>query len=135
MKPANNNTILYIDDDGDDIEMLTDAINSIDSAYRIATAANGEEGLTRLHAMKQQGEFPCLIVLDLNMPKLNGKETFRRIKADEKLARIPLVIFSTANNPSEKTFFSQSNTEYITKPVNFSHFVEIAKKLLHYCAN
>lgn len=135
MTPEGNFTILYIDDDGDDIEMLTEAVQSINADYHIAQAANGEEGLRKLNEMKKEGDLPCLIVLDINMPKLNGKETFRRIKADEKLAQIPVVIFSTSTNHSDKIFFSQSKAEYITKPVYFSHFKEIAQKLLHYCPN
>ena len=135
MDLVKNATILYMDDDLDDILMLQDAFSSIHPNYHITQAGNGEEGLNRLHDMKSREQLPCLIILDLNMPKLNGKEVFQRIKSDNKLRAVPIVIFSTSDNPSDKAFFRDYNTEYIIKPICFSHFIEVAKRLLPYCAN
>ena len=90
-----SNTVLLIDDDPDDLELLQEALRSIDQRHELLEARDGEEGLTRLHALKNKDELPCLIVLDLNMPKMDGKQTFMAIKSDQQLARIPVVIFSS----------------------------------------
>ncbi len=131
MKPVNT-TILYIDDDQDDIEMLQRALEIIDSSYQLQVANDGQKGLELLAILKQQGRLPRLIVLDINMPRMDGKMTFMNIKADSELAAIPLVIFSTSNSAMDKLFFQNKQVEYITKPVSFDHLVAVAKRLLKY---
>ena len=135
MEVVKNTTILYVDDDEDDLEMLQEAIMSIDPSYQIVKANNGEDGLSQLSGMKQKKTLPCLIVLDINMPRLDGRQTFQRIKADESLSNIPIVIFSTSSNKMDKMFFAGKNIEYITKPIHFPHLLQIAQKLLSYCAS
>ncbi|RYZ30661.1 MAG: response regulator [Chitinophagaceae bacterium] len=134
METVKNTTILYVDDDQDDLEMLQEAIMSVDPSYQIVKANNGEEGLARLLEMKLHKTLPCLVVLDINMPKLDGRQTFQRIKADEALSNIPIVIFSTSSNKMDKMFFAGKNVEYITKPIYFPHLLQIAQKLLAYCS-
>jgi CheY-like chemotaxis protein len=133
MEAVKNTTILYVDDDEDDLEMLKDAIIAIDSSYQIVKASNGEDGLLQLLEMKQEKKLPCLIVLDINMPRLDGRQTFQRIKADETLSNIPIVIFSTSSNKMDKMFFAGKNIEYITKPIQFDHLQQVAQKLLSFC--
>ena len=134
MEKVKNTTILYIDDDEDDLEMLQEAIKEIDPSYEIVKAGNGEEGLSELYKMKENQTLPCLIVLDINMPKLDGKQTFQRIRADKALFNIPIVIFSTSSNKMDKMFFAGKNVEYITKPIHFPHLLQVAQKLLSYCS-
>jgi CheY-like chemotaxis protein len=131
---ALEHTIFCIDDDPDDLNMLRDVVKGIDKKYSIMEARNGAEGLKELHAMKSSDEYPCLIVLDINMPKMDGKSTFLSIKADPRLSRIPIVIFSTSSNPMDKMFFAKEHVEYFVKPVNFQQLVEVATKMLSYCA-
>jgi CheY-like chemotaxis protein len=135
MKTTSTHTILYVDDDSDDLQMLREAISSVDRAYRFVAANDGEEGLNRLEDMKEAGSLPCLIVLDINMPRLDGRQTFRLIRSDEALARIPIVIFSTSDSSLDKLFFRGENVAYITKPVDFNHLQEIARKMLQICNN
>ena len=133
MEKVKNTTILYIDDDEDDLEMLQEAIREIDPRYEIVKAGNGEEGLSELYKMKENQTLPCLIVLDINMPKLDGKQTFQRIRADKALFNIPIVIFSTSSSEMDKLFFQRKNVEMITKPFEYKTFYEVALKLLSYC--
>ena len=125
--------ILCVDDDDDDIQMLHEAINGIDGTHTFVKAYNGVDALQQLNVMKKDGELPCLIVLDINMPKMDGRQTFVSIKNDEELADIPIVIFSTSSSPLDKMFFTKKNVEYITKPINYAILVEVAKRLLSYC--
>ncbi|RYF87157.1 MAG: response regulator [Chitinophagaceae bacterium] len=133
MATEKNTVILYIDDDPDDVEMLQEAIRSINSGYQLRKAADGIEGLQLLQKMKGNGTLPCLIVLDLNMPGMDGRQTFIKIKQDDVLRSIPVVIFSTSSSSLDQLFFRDKNVEYITKPIQYLRLLEIAKKLLSMC--
>jgi CheY-like chemotaxis protein len=126
-------TILCIDDDADDLQLLKEAIETIDASFIILQAQNGEEGLAQLKKLKAQNTLPCLIILDINMPKMDGRQTFQLIRADDGLASVPVVIFSTSSSPMDKMFFTKKDVEYFTKPISFQEFTDAAKKLLQSC--
>ena len=121
-----------MDDDQDDISLLRQAMDTVDPAMQMITAANGEEGIKLLRRLKSEGNLPKLIVLDINMPRLDGKLTFKQLRADSELSKVPVVVFSTSNNAIDKLFFQHQNVEYITKPIGFNHLVSVAKRLLTY---
>lgn len=127
------NTILYIDDDADDIQLLQDALRYVDGNYELKEAADGQEGLELLHQMKAKQSLPCLIILDINMPRMDGRQAFHHIRSDEKLAGIPIVVFSTSNSQLDQIYFKGKNVEYITKPINFPHLIEVANRMLDHC--
>ena len=126
-------TILCVDDDVDDLYLLRKAITTINPTYQITEAYDGVDALQRLKDLQEKNELPSLIVLDINMPKMDGRETFLAIKNDEQLSHIPLVILSTSSSVLDRIFFHSKNIEYITKPINFDTLLAIAKKLLSYC--
>lgn len=131
---VSNHIIFYADDDADDRQLLCRALNTIDANYRILEAEDGDEAISRLKKMKESGVLPSLIVLDINMPKMDGKQAYVFIKSDEVLSAIPVIIFSTSKSELDKLFFKRKNTLYITKPTNYAHIVEAAAKMLSYCA-
>jgi CheY-like chemotaxis protein len=126
-------TVLLVDDDRDDLELLQNALKAIDPNHTIIEAANGVEGLAKLNSLIGKGELPCLIVLDINMPKMDGKQTFMAIKCNNKLSKIPVVIFSTSTSLLDKSFFERHHTAYFVKPVNFSALATTASKMIRYC--
>jgi CheY-like chemotaxis protein len=126
-------TVLLIDDDRDDVEMLEEAMKTIDLNHQVLEAENGEEGMNKLKDLMKKGELPCLIVLDVNMPKMDGKQTFMAIKSDEKLSKIPVVIFSTSTSILDKTFFERHNTAYFVKPINFTELARTASRMISLC--
>lgn len=128
-----NHTILCADDDEDDIQMLQEAIKEVDGSYQLLKAHNGVDALQQLKELKDRGTLPCLVVLDINMPKMDGRQTFISIRSNEAYAAIPVVIFSTSSSALDKMFFARKDVEYITKPVNYNFLVEVAKRLLSYC--
>jgi len=77
--------------------------------------------------------FPCLIVLDINMPYLNGRETFEKLRANPVLKDIPVVIFTSSENPADKALFKSFGIELITKPSNISFMNEIASRMIYSC--
>lgn len=132
---SKNHTILYIDDDRDDLQMLKDAVARVDDNYQVIEATNGEQGIRQLQNMKFEEELPCLIVLDINMPKIDGRQAFRMIRSDRDLASIPIVIFSTSNSSIDKLYFQGKDVEYLTKPIDFESLLTVASRLLSYCNN
>jgi CheY-like chemotaxis protein len=125
--------ILLVDDDPEDLEALQEALRLAGSDYEIIEAHNGEEALKQLDLLYAAGDHPSLIVLDINMPKIDGKQTLVAIQADKRFSTIPVVVFSTSSSPMDKMFFSHRNIELITKPFNLSTLVEAAAKLLSLC--
>jgi CheY-like chemotaxis protein len=129
----NNPYILLADDDIDDLSLLSEVLHKVDTTYIIVQANNGEDALLKLNEMKKYGNLPCLIVLDVNMPKLDGKQTLVAIQSDPELSFIPVVVFTTSNSEVDKLFFQKKNVEMITKPVEFQTLYDVAVKMLEYC--
>jgi CheY-like chemotaxis protein len=126
-------TILHIDDDPDDQQLFRNAIDSLGVSSEIIEAADGAEGLKYLYLMKEKKTLPCIIVIDINMPKVNGREACIAIKKDEVLSEIPLIIFSTSSSTLDKLFFQGKNVQYVTKPSEFSLIVDVASAMLKQC--
>jgi len=127
-------TILWADDDPDELAMMREVLDDINSSYHIAEASDGVQVLQYLEAAKAQKLFPCLIVLDLNMPVLNGKETLQRLKQDPTLKAIPTVVFTTSSSSRDQQFCDAYGTEMVTKPITYDALKQIVQKLLHMCA-
>lgn len=126
-------TILWADDDPDEIELMRAVLNESSNNYHIVEAANGKEVLRYLEQAKLTGDFPCLIVLDLNMPILNGKETLALLKQESLFKDIPTVVFTTSGSAADHNYCRNFDTEMITKPVTFAALKEVIEKLLNMC--
>jgi len=110
-------TILLVDDDPDDQLIFIDILEEIAMDTECITAKNGLEALECLNNM---ASMPSLIFLDLNMPLMNGFECLNRIKTDERLKKIPIIIFTTSDNPSDKRNCRESGAAmFFTKTANF----------------
>lgn len=127
-----NKTILYVDDDADDRYMLSEVIKEADPAVNIVLAENGIRAIEYLNEKKDAG-LPCLIVLDLNMPFLNGKETYNKIRNELKLETVPVVIFTSSHNPNDKVLFTSQGVEFVTKPDDFKYLNKIVRHMLDIC--
>lgn len=128
-------TVLCVDDDPDDQLMVLDSIKEIDPTLRVASALNGVEALRFLEEGKQQGQLPCLVLMDINMPLMDGKQAVTRIKRDKELDSIPVVMFTTSSSAVDQSFCELHGVPFITKPINQKGLEETVKKLLsHYAA-
>ncbi len=131
-------SILLADDDEDDRMLAIDALREAKLANDIATVTDGEELMDYL---KRRGEYsdpsssprPGLILLDLNMPKKDGREALDEIKADPELRRIPIVVLTTSEAEEDilRTYELGVNS-FITKPVSFDGLVQIMRTLRSY---
>ena len=131
-----NFKILMADDDAEDQAIMKDTLTTLNAGDDICFAQNGAEAIELLEEIYASGQLPCLVVLDLNMPKLNGTQTLQVLKADLRFSDIPVVIYSTSLNPLEKEkCLSLGARAYITKPVSFAESLKTAKKFLEFCNN
>jgi CheY-like chemotaxis protein len=113
-----NKVLFIVDDDEDDINLFVEAVNEIDKSMGCFKAKNGEDALARLEELEM---LPDVIFLDLNMPKMNGRETLERLKSSEKFKNIPVVIYSTSNAEQDKIDTKNLGaSDYLTKPDSFT---------------
>lgn len=101
-------TLLCVDDDPDDVDVFCDAVKEVDMTVRCVAACCGQQALEIL----QSGLLPDYIFLDINMPKMNGMETLKRIKKDDRLRNVPVVMYSTTMNPREITAYKREGADY-----------------------
>lgn len=127
-------TVLCVDDDPDDREMVCSVIKDIDPSFNILIAENGQQAHKLLLDAKSKGRFPCLVILDINMPVMDGKETLIKLKEDKVLSKIPVAMFTTSSSEADKNFFKQHGVELFTKPNNMHSIMSEVGKLLNYCA-
>ncbi|MDP9041379.1 MAG: response regulator [Bacteroidota bacterium] len=124
--------VLCVDDDPDDRELIRNAIFKIDPSFTVADATNGKEALQYL-ARAERTELPCLVIMDINMPVMDGKQTVVEIKKNEKWRQVPIVVFSTSSHPADIYFCEKHGVELVTKPANFKQITHEAERLLQYC--
>ena len=130
--------ILVADDDEDDRLMTKEALEENRLVNEVRFVADGEELMDYLHSRGKysradEAPRPGVILLDLNMPKKDGREALSEIKADARLRQIPIVILTTSK--AEEDIFRSYDlgvNSFITKPVSFTAFVEVMKTLTKY---
>jgi len=131
----NPRLILLVDDDPDDLMLIKEAINSVDGKFDFQEATDGRHALNFLRALDSVDKHPCLIVLDINMPVLGGRDMLAILKNDPGLKHIPVVVFSTSSNPADAEYCKQFDVELITKPFDMTLLIEAARRLISYCGN
>lgn len=130
--------ILIADDDADDRLMIKDAFNENENSPELLFVEDGEE---LMHYLKRKGKYsendvypvPQLIILDLNMPKKDGREALREIKSNSALKHIPVIVLSTSNVTEDvvKCYEDGCNC-FLTKPMTFNELVELTRSFNQY---
>lgn len=126
-------TILWADDDADDLMLIREVLVDTNHDYEIIEVNNGKEVLNYLHEADEKNNFPCLIILDMNMPVLSGRDTLAILKNSEKFKSIPVVVFTTSNSELDRMFCKRYGVEMVTKPPEFKALHDIVNKLLNMC--
>ncbi|HEX2607451.1 MAG TPA: response regulator [Flavisolibacter sp.] len=127
------NYILWADDDQDDLLLMKEILFKNNRNLEIVEVSNGKEALQHLQTASDQSNLPCLIILDINMPVLDGKETLSIIKQTEAYQAIPAVVFTTSNSELDKLFCKKYNVEMITKPPNYKNLEAAVLRMLKFC--
>jgi CheY-like chemotaxis protein len=126
--------ILLVEDDPHDIELTLIALAKNNLANEVAVVRDGEEALNYLFDQKniesRDIRNPSVILLDLKLPKINGLDVLRQIRANEKLAMIPVVVLtSSGEEPDMKEAYRLGANAYVVKPVNFNEFIIAVKEI------
>ena len=122
-------TIYLADDDADDRLLMTEAIKAIDPHIQIVETENGQELLKVLRSQKILDR--CLIILDMNMPKMNGLETLSNLRSIPRLASLPTIILSTSGNPDIIDFAKKLGAiDYLIKPASMDGIINLYRQLI-----
>src|SRR4051812_42405914 len=125
---AINKPILLVEDDRVDVMTIKRALKEIHVLNPLAHAENGEEALA--HLRDPVNAKPCIILLDLNMPVMNGIEFLREAKHDEQLKRYPVIVLTTSEEQQDKiNSFNLGVAGYMAKPVDYRQFVEVMRSI------
>jgi len=133
IKPA---TILLVEDDPGDQKLITVSLKNQKLGNKVHIAGSGEEAMDFLYQRGKYSDWalqPDLILLDLNMPGMGGKEFLRQIKQDEKMKKIPVVILTSSDSDADiiDTYNLQASG-YIKKPVELEGFKRVVKQINEY---
>ncbi len=128
MRPNKTLQILLADDDAVDRELFSEALKSTQVKCKLDEVQGGEEVFTHLNANTER---PDLIILDLNMPVKDGRETLRELKANKNFKCIPVIILSTSNSHFDIRYsYDYGASLFLTKPHSFPDLVEMLRHLL-----
>ncbi len=124
--------ILYAEDDTDDFDILKDAISQQTDKYSLVQAKNGFEVISYLQ--EHENELPSLIVLDLNMPLMNGKETLQWLKKAPAFQHIPTMVFTTSSREEDMKLCKDNDCTFFRKPTLYRDLLHIVQVMLQMCA-
>lgn len=130
-----NQLILLVEDNPDDRDLTLLAFNEASIPNHVITCSDGEEALeflfaTGAHAGRDTRVMPRVILLDLKLPKVDGLEVLKRLRADERTRLIPVVILTTSREQEDVVgSYSLGANSYVRKPVDFSRFIEVSRQL------
>jgi CheY-like chemotaxis protein len=126
--------ILLVEDDPKDVELTLEALSEYNLANEVVVARDGEEALDYLN---RKGKFqpvpsgnPAAILLDLKLPKVNGLEVLARIRTDDKLKMIPVIVLTSSRQEEDlEKSYNLGVNGYVVKPVDFHEFINAVKEL------
>jgi CheY-like chemotaxis protein len=130
-------SVLLVDDDPGDVLMIEEALESIEAPRTIFIANDGEEAVAFL---RRTGRFssaprPDVILLDLNMPRMDGRQVLAEIKSDVLLRSIPIVVLTTSQSPDDiLSSYSLHANAYVTKPLNLDDLSDVVHKIDYFFA-
>ncbi|WP_424949501.1 response regulator [Deinococcus sp.] len=123
--------VLLVDDNPNDLELALEVLNEGESRPQVITAQGGPEAMAYLETHRGQCERPSLVLLDLNMPQLDGLGVLDAIRADAALHDIPVVMLTTSREQSDiQTCYRRGANGYLVKPPDLSMFAETLKATL-----
>ncbi len=125
--------VIYADDDPDDLELVEEAFSPYKDHVELITFNNGDAALQFFQNNKDIT--PCLIILDINMPGISGKDLLRKIRQMDRLSKVPAVLFTTSNSVRDMEFAMHYNAGFITKPLDIHQMELIAEKFIDHCSD
>lgn len=127
---SNKPVILYAEDDFDDFESVREALDSLTDQQSLVHAKNGEEAVTYL---TNSSALPSLVVLDLNMPVMDGKEVLQWMKNSEEYKEIPVMVFTTSSREEDIRLCQKHGCTFFRKPTLYRDLLHVAQTMLQMC--
>ena len=131
----NGHDILLVEDNPDDVELTRLAFAEAGEPHRLHVVSDGAEAVDYLlargrHADRDGAELPALVLLDLNLPRLDGREVLQAIRADDATRCLPVVVLTTSAEPFDvEQAYALGANSYIQKPVDFERFVDVVRQI------
>jgi len=125
--------IIFADDDADDLEMITGFFKQYNRAVHVFEFRDGREVLNFLEGFLTDLGPPIIIVLDINMPRLNGKETLESLRKHKHFQHIPVVMFTTSSNAQDEAFCRALEASWMHKPSSAEGVRQTARILADFC--
>lgn len=126
--------ILWADDDPDDMVMFRRIVDEVQQHSLVLGANDGRDVLACLQLMRKEKIFPCLVILDLNMPALGGRETIGLMRQEADFAHIPIAVFTTADRQVDRNFCDRFNIPIFVKPVSVAELTTTIRQMLRTCS-
>lgn len=125
--------IIFADDDADDLELITGFFKEYNRNINVLEFRDGKEVLRFLDDFAISSGEPLLIILDINMPRLNGRETLAAIRNHVHYKKIPVIVYTTSSNQIDKNFCIEFNATWVNKPDSIDGVKHIAKIISDFC--
>lgn len=120
--------IVYVEDDFDDKELMKELFQPV-KEYELVIL---DDGLDLMQYLDKAEDIPSLIILDINMPVVDGKKSIRNLKSKKRYKDIPVVMYSTTTNAQEIEWYKLLGVDVITKPTSYADFQSITSKFISY---
>ncbi|VXD13707.1 response regulator [Marinoscillum sp. 108] len=128
-------TVVLVEDNPDDAELTMRSLNSLQLGNQIIWLKDGAEAINYLFGQqpdqsRRVSNRPKLILLDLKLPKVNGIEVLKRIKSDDQMKTVPVVVMTSSNESVDlRTCYELGVNSFVTKPINYQEFIEATKNI------
>ncbi|MGZ3879689.1 MAG: response regulator [Flavisolibacter sp.] len=126
-------TILYVDDDADDLVLISEAFEKYTDHLSVLHAGNGVEGLKLLEKMHDEHSLPCLVIIDINMPIMDGKQMLRNLREKVDYRELPVIMFSTSNSARDHQFAEMYDAEFVSKPSKYGELKALVAQFVNKC--
>jgi len=127
--------LLLVEDNQGDVRLVREALRESEMEFQVRVAGNGQDALRLLGFEKEtkSESLPDVILLDLNLPRLSGRELLKILKQNPLYRKIPVLIFSSSQNEDDIEFCYQSRANcYISKPTGFDEYIQVIHKILEF---
>lgn len=125
--------VLYADDDSEDLDLVKEAFNKYADNVELICFHDGIQLLDFVQNLQPGKPLLCLIILDINMPRKNGKEVLRDLRGMAGFEEVPVVLFSTSTLPSELAFAKSFGAGFITKPLYTEQIAHLVDQMIEHC--
>ena len=125
-----NKSILWVDDDADDLEMFSEAVAELRLGITVLYARNGGEALRLLQQCADRNALPRLVILDMNMPQMGGRETLVALRSNARFAGLRTIVFTTSESPLDQMICDKYGVPLYVKPRSYQQLKETIRGFL-----